>query len=71
MSSLSPVHSIGDQIMEGILLHVTKNKSEAREIAIDMLDKVHIPNPRRVVDEYPHQLSGGMRQRGCIAMALA
>jgi oligopeptide/dipeptide ABC transporter ATP-binding protein len=71
MSSLSPVHSIGDQIMEGILLHVTKNKSEAREIAIDMLDKVHIPNPSRVIDEYPHQLSGGMRQRGCIAMALA
>ena len=71
MSSLSPVHSIGDQIMEGVLLHVTDNKAEAREIAIDMLDKVHIPNPSRVIDEYPHQLSGGMRQRGCIAMALA
>jgi len=71
MTSLSPVHTIGDQIMEAVLLHVTKDKNEARELAIEMLYKVGIPNPRQRIDEYPHQLSGGLRQRAMIAMALS
>ncbi|MEM7797741.1 MAG: ABC transporter ATP-binding protein, partial [Chloroflexota bacterium] len=71
MTSLSPVHTIGNQIAESILLHVTKNKKEAKEMTLDMLAKVEISNPRQRYDEYPHQLSGGMRQRAMIAMALA
>lgn len=71
MTSLSPVHTIGSQIMEAILLHRTKNKREAKEIAIDMLNKVEISNPTQRFNEYPHQLSGGMRQRAMIAMALS
>lgn len=71
MTSLSPVHTIGAQITESILLHRTKDKREAREIALDMLDKVEISNPSQRIDEYPHQLSGGMRQRAMIAMALS
>ena len=71
MTSLSPVHTIGDQIMEAVLLHVTKDKNEARELAIEMLYKVGIPNPHQRIDEYPHQLSGGLRQRAMIAMALS
>lgn len=71
MTSLSPVHTIGDQIMEAILLHRTKDKNEAREIALDMLAKVEISNPQQRFNEYPHQLSGGMRQRVMIAMALS
>ena len=71
MTSLSPVHTIGSQIIESILLHRTKNKSEAREIALEMINKVGISNPKQRYDEYPHQLSGGMRQRVMIAMALS
>ena len=71
MTSFSPLHTIGNQIMEAILLHQNVNKEEARKLAIDMLDKVGIANPPRRIDEYPHQLSGGMRQRGMIAMALS
>lgn len=71
MSSLSPVHTIGEQIMEMILLHRTKDKKEAREIALDMLDKVGLPNPSQRLNEYPHQLSGGMCQRAMIAQALS
>ena len=71
MSSLSPVHSIGNQLTEATLLHVTKNKREAYEIAVDMLDRVGISNPAQRMNEYPHQLSGGMRQRAIIAMALS
>jgi peptide/nickel transport system ATP-binding protein len=71
MTSFSPLHTIGTQIMEAILLHRTRNKKEAREIAIDMLNKVGISNPTQRIDEYPHQLSGGMRQRAMIAMALS
>lgn len=71
MTSFSPLHTIGNQIMEGILLHRTRNKREARDIAINMLDRVGIANPKQRIDEYPHQLSGGMRQRAMIAMALA
>jgi len=71
MTSLSPVHTIGNQIMEAILLHVTKDKDHARELAIEMLYKVGMPNPYQRIDEYPHQLSGGLRQRAMIAMALS
>lgn len=71
MTSLSPVHTIGNQIIEAILLHRTQNKREAKEIALSMIDRVGISNPKQRYDEYPHQLSGGMRQRAMIAMALS
>ena len=71
MTSLNPVFTIGDQIIEGILLHQGVSRSEARRRAIEMLEAVAIPSPRRRIDEYPHQLSGGMRQRAMIAMALS
>ena len=71
MTSLSPVHTIGSQILEAILLHKTSNKREAKAIALDMIEKVGISNPSQRFDEYPHQLSGGMRQRVMIAMALS
>ena len=71
MTSLSPVHSIGDQIRESVLLHRTKDKAEAHEIAVDMLNRVGISNPAQRINAYPHQLSGGMRQRAMIAMALS
>ncbi len=71
MSSLNPVFTIGSQVMEGIRLHRTRSRREARAIALDMLRAVGIPNPEQRMDEYPHQLSGGMRQRAMIAMALA
>ena len=71
MTSLNPVYTIGDQIMESIILHQGLDKQEARERAIELLDRVGIPIPHRRVDEYPHQLSGGMRQRAMIAMALS
>ncbi len=71
MASLSPVHTIGDQISEMILLHRTQDRDEAKEITIDMLRKVGISNAPQRFDEYPHQLSGGMRQRAMIAMALS
>lgn len=71
MTSLSPVHTVGDQIMEAILLHQEVTKAEARKIAINTLRQVGMPDPERIVDRYPHQLSGGMRQRAMIAMALS
>lgn len=71
MTSFSPVHTIGDQIMEAIILHQKVNKKEARERAIEMLRRVKIPRAETVIDAYPHQLSGGMRQRAMIAMALS
>ncbi len=71
MTSLSPMHTIGDQIGEVIMLHQKVNKKEARERVIHMLDRVRIPRPERLVDEYPFRLSGGMRQRAMIAMALS
>jgi oligopeptide/dipeptide ABC transporter ATP-binding protein len=71
MMSLSPVHTLSNQIMEAILLHQDVSKAEAREKAIDMLDLVGMPQPSRTIDRYPHELSGGMRQRGVIAMALS
>jgi peptide/nickel transport system ATP-binding protein/oligopeptide transport system ATP-binding protein len=71
MTSLNPVFTIGDQIMEPILLHQGVDKARARRMAIEMLDLVGIPSPEKRVDEYPHQMSGGMRQRAMIAMALS
>ena len=71
MTSLSPVHTIGDQIMEAIRLHITSDKRKAKSLALDMIDRVGISNPTQRLDEYPHQLSGGMRQRAMIAMALS
>src|SRR5215204_3328877 len=71
MTSLSPVHTIGEQIMENILLHLPMDKEEARDRTVEELARVGIPNPGQRVDAYPFQLSGGMRQRAMIAMALA
>jgi oligopeptide/dipeptide ABC transporter ATP-binding protein len=71
MTSLNPVYTVGAQIIEAIRLHQKKSRSEARERAIEMLRLVGIPAPETHVDAYPHQLSGGMRQRVMIAMALA
>jgi len=71
MTSLNPVFTVGDQVGEAVRLHQGKNRREAREIAIEMFRLVGIPSPEQRVDAYPHQLSGGMRQRVMIAMALA
>ena len=71
MSSLNPVIRIGTQIEEVLLRHTDASKPEARERAVDLLHRVGIPDPARRVGEYPHQLSGGMRQRVMIAIALA
>lgn len=71
MTSLNPVYTIGDQIAEGLLQHEEISKDEARKRSIEMLDLVRIPSPESRVDAYPHELSGGMRQRAMIAMALA
>ncbi len=71
MTSLNPVFKIGDQIVEAILLHENLSRSQARERAIDLLAAVGIPMPRQRFDHFPHQLSGGMRQRAMIAMAMS
>ncbi|MFZ3120038.1 MAG: ABC transporter ATP-binding protein [Variovorax sp.] len=71
MTSLNPVFTVGDQIAESLRLHRGLDKQAARHGAIEMLRQVGIPAPERRVDEYPHQLSGGMRQRVMIAIALA
>jgi peptide/nickel transport system ATP-binding protein len=71
MSSLSAFHTIGSQIAEGVRLHRRCDKREARAIAIDALRRVGMPKPETRIDAYPFQLSGGMRQRAMIAMALA
>ncbi|MFO7170357.1 MAG: ABC transporter ATP-binding protein [Chloroflexota bacterium] len=71
MTSLNPCYTVGDQIMEAILLHQTQDKDEAKRRAVDILRKVGMPNPDRIAESYPHQLSGGMRQRAMIAMALS
>jgi len=71
MTSLDPVYTIGDQIMEAITLHQKVDRREARKRAIEMLDQVGMPQPGRIIDGYPHQLSGGMRQRVMIATALS
>ena len=71
MTALSPVHTIGDQICEAIMLHADTREEQAAEIAGEMLDKVGIPNPQSRLGQYPFEMSGGMRQRVVIAMALA
>lgn len=71
MSALNPVFTIGYQIAEVFMEHQNKTKKEALELSIDMLRKVQIPNPQTAINKYPHELSGGMRQRVMIAMALA
>lgn len=70
MTSLNPVYTVGDQIIEVIQQHTDKSYMEARQLAIKMLDKVGIPAPDKRIDVYPHQMSGGMKQRVMIAMAL-
>jgi peptide/nickel transport system ATP-binding protein len=71
MTSLNPVFTVGNQIAEAVRLHQNVSHSEARKRAIEMLDRVRIPSPHSRVDDYPHQFSGGMRQRAMIAMALS
>ena len=71
MTSLNPVYTIGDQIAEMLTLHEDIGKKESWKRAVEMLAKVQIPSPEKRANEYPHQLSGGMRQRAMIAMALA
>jgi len=71
MTALNPVYTIGEQIMESLELHLKMNEKEGKKRAIDLLKKVGIPEPERRIDQYPHELSGGMRQRAMIAMALA
>ena len=71
MTSLSVHYTIGDQIGEAVRLHNNVSKQEARSRAVELLRRVRIPRPERLVDEYPFRLSGGMRQRAMIAMALA
>jgi len=71
MSSLNPAFTIGDQIAEVLLRHRNYSKKKARDLSIEILRKVRIPSPERRYDDHPHKLSGGMRQRAMIAMALA
>ena len=71
MTSLDPLYTVGDQLLEAINLHQNVNSQEARERGIDALAKVQLPEPARIFDSYPHQLSGGMRQRVMIAIALS
>ena len=71
MTSLNPSYTVGDQIMEGIILHQKVDEKEAEKRAIEILDGVGMPNPSTVVKRYPHELSGGMRQRAMISLALS
>jgi peptide/nickel transport system ATP-binding protein len=71
MTSLNPAYTIGNQLMESLMIHEDMNRKEARQKAIDLLKLVEIPRPEEIVDNYPHQLSGGMRQRVMIAIALS
>lgn len=71
MTSLNPVFTVGDQIKEAIMLHQNKSDNEAHELVIDILNKVGIPSPDIRTNDYPHQMSGGMKQRVMIAMALS
>src|SRR5207248_411500 len=68
--SLNPVHTIGKQLVEAVLLHNDVTKAQARSRSLELLKAVGIPRPERRIDDYPHQFSGGMRQRVMIAMAL-
>jgi len=70
MTSLNPVHKIGDQLVEAVMLHRDSTRKQARARALELLNAVGIPRADRRIDDYPHQFSGGMRQRVMIAMAL-
>ncbi|OCC03188.1 ABC transporter ATP-binding protein [Labrys sp. WJW] len=70
MTSLSPVHTIGDQVTEALIVHTGCSRREANERALDLFAKIHFRNPKRMLTTYPFELSGGMRQRAMIAMAL-
>ena len=70
MSALNPLHSIGKQIEEVLLLHTSLNKTERRKRILEMLTAVHLPDPQHIIQSYPHEISGGQRQRAMIAMAL-
>jgi peptide/nickel transport system ATP-binding protein len=71
MTSLNPSYTVGEQIIEALVRHRGLSRAEARRRAIELLRRVHIPSPERRIDDYPHKLSGGMRQRVMIAIALA
>ena len=71
LTALNPFYTIGDQIIEAYQVHNKVSKADAKKHAIEMLDRVGIPEPQKRVDDYPHQFSGGMRQRAMIAMALS
>lgn len=71
MTALSPVHTIGTQIIRTIQLHMQMDRAAARKRAAELLAKVHMPRPEQLLDAYPHQLSGGMRQRAMIALAIS
>lgn len=71
MTSLNPIFTVGDQILENIRLHTRLSRKEAHEKLLHIMDTVGIPNPARRIKDYPHQMSGGMRQRIMIAMAMA
>jgi oligopeptide/dipeptide ABC transporter ATP-binding protein len=71
MTSLNPVFTVGDQIKEAVMLHQKKSSDEAGKLVIEILDKVGIPSPDIRINDYPHQMSGGMKQRVMIAMALS
>src|SRR5690606_25314523 len=71
MTSLNPVYTIGEQISEAFIIHQRLSKKQAMKESVNMLKLVGIPSPEKRVNQYPHELSGGMRQRVMIAMALA
>jgi len=71
MTSLNPVYTCGDQVMEAVLLHQHVSKKEAKKITIHLFNEVHLPRPENIFDSYPHQLSGGQKQRVMIAMAMS
>ncbi|POZ89986.1 ABC transporter ATP-binding protein [Petrotoga halophila] len=70
-ASFSPVYTIGEQMIENIILHKTLSEKEAKEIALEMIEKVKIPDPKKIINSYPFELSGGMLQRCMIALALS
>src|ERR1039458_7964998 len=71
MTSLNPVYTCGNQVMEAIMLHQKVSKKEARKRTIDLFKEVQLPRPEQIIDAYPHQLSGGQKQRVMIAMAIS
>ena len=71
MTSLNPVFTCGNQVVEAIMLHQKINKQEAKELTIELFNKVMLPDPDRIFNTYPHQISGGQKQRVMIAMAMS